>query len=108
RYRGLRMLDKIGNQRLQLLGKGSWVKGLAAQNDNGAVQVVWANFDRRGSHAETVPITFNNILPGNYLVTKEFLNGQTQQEKIATTAATLATKVPLTANSVAFITLQME
>lgn len=108
RYRGLRMLDKIGNQRLQLLGKGSWVKGLAAQNDNGAVQVVLANFDRRGSHAETVPITFGNILPGNYLVTKEFLNGQTQQEKIATTAATLATKVTMTANSVAFITLQME
>jgi beta-xylosidase len=105
RYSALRLLDKIGDQRLQLLGKGSWVKGLAGLSEQGNPQVVLANYDARGAHSENVPVTFTNITPGNYTVTKEFLGGRRQVENIATTEAALKTMVPMSANSVGFIEL---
>jgi beta-xylosidase len=105
RYHALRMLDKIGNQRLQLLGKGSWVKALAARDDNGNTEVVIANFDQRASHSETVPLTFTNITPGSYEVTTEFLGGRSQKTKVATDAAALQVSIPMTVNSVAFVEL---
>ncbi len=107
RYYGLRMLDKIGNQRLQLLGKGSWVKALAAKDDAGNVEVVAANYDQRSGHSETVPVTFQNIEPGNYKLDVEFLGGRKQQIKLATTAAILRTEVFMPPNSVAFMELTL-
>lgn len=107
RYYGLRMLDKIGDQRLQLLGKGSWVKALAAKDDLGNVEVVAANYDRRSGHSETVPVTFQNIQPGNYKLDVEFLGGRKQQIKLATTAAILRTEVFMPTNSVAFMELSL-
>jgi len=106
RYKGLKMLDKIGNQRLQILGKGSWVKALAGMDDQGTIQVVIANFDQYGKHAESVPLTFDNIEPGSYQITKEFLSGQKQQDKVATTAAQLQILVPMTPNNVAVIEMK--
>lgn len=105
RYNGLRMLDRIGDQRLQILGKGSWVKAAAARDTEGNTEVVLANYDARGSNAETVPITFENIQPGEYTITKQYLNGQQTSENVATTAATLRTTLPMQANTVAFVEL---
>jgi xylan 1,4-beta-xylosidase len=105
RYYALKMLDKIGDSRLQLLGKGSWVKALAAKDDSDNINVVLSNFDIYGSHAETVPITFTNIEPGEYTITKEYLNGQQNSEKIATTAAELRVNVPMSPNTVSFVKL---
>jgi hypothetical protein len=105
RYQALRLLDRISNQRLQLLGKGSWVKGLAAKNDNNNVEVVLANYDSFGKHSEVVPVTFTNIQPGSYTITKEFLSGQKNAEKVATTAGELMVSIPMPANSVSFVTL---
>lgn len=105
RYYALRMLDRIGDSRLQLLGKGSWVKGLAGKDKNNNINVVLSNFDIYGKHAETVPVTFTNIVPGEYTLKKEYLNGQQTSEKVATTAAELRVTVPMPANTVSFITL---
>ncbi len=90
---------------LQLLGKGSWVKALAAKDDDGNVEVVLSNFDPRGANNEAVPITFENIEPGNYVVTQEFLGGRQQRIQVATSAAVLQTSVLMGPNSVAFIEL---
>jgi hypothetical protein len=106
RYYGLRMLDKIADSRLQLLGKGSWVKGLAAKDEKEIINVVLANFDVYGKHAETVPVTFTNIKAGEYTVTREYLNGQQNTEKVATTAAELRINVPMSANTISFVTLK--
>lgn len=105
RYAALKMLDRIGDQRLQLLGKGSWVKALAARNPAGHTEVVISNYDSAGRHGETVPVTFQNIEPGSYTVTKEYLNGQKLVENVATTAALLQTMVPMQPNTVSFVTL---
>jgi hypothetical protein len=102
------MLDSIPDQRLQLLGKGYWVKGVAARNELGNTEVLLANFDRLGKHGENVPVTFTNIEPGTYVVTKEFLNGQQQVERIATDAAVLQTNVIMPVNSVAKVKLEQD
>lgn len=105
RYNAYRMLDKIGDQRLQLLGKGSWVKAVAARNSKGNPEVVLANFDYRGRNSENVPVTFQNIVPGTYTVTTEFLGGKRQTQQIATTAAVLRTYVAMQPNSIAYVEL---
>lgn len=107
RYFALRMLDRISDQRLQLLGKGTWVKALAAKNtDNNNIEVVLANYDQRGVHGENVPITFDNVTPGSYTITKELNTGQNITEKVATTAAKLRTHLFMPNNSVGFVTLK--
>lgn len=108
RYYALRMLDQIGTHRLQVLGNGTWVKALAAQNDEGTTQVVLANYDPAGNHSEVVPITYSNIQPGSYSVNREFLDGRKQVEKVATSAAVLQINVAMSANSVAFVELKKE
>lgn len=105
RYSALRMLDRIGDQRLQLLGKGTWVKAAAARNDAGNTQVILSNFDRSGRNTENVPVTFKNIQPGNYSVVKEFLGGRKQTENVSTSAAELQVHVAMPANTVSLIEL---
>lgn len=105
RYNGLRMLDRIGDQRLQILGLGTWVKATAARDLEGNTEVVIANYDPNGAHGETVPLTFENIQPGSYTITKQYLNGQQQTENVATDAAVLQTFVPMQPNTVAFVEL---
>lgn len=105
RYQALRLLDRIGEQRLQLLGKGTWVKAAAARNDKGNTQVILANFDVSGRNTENVPITFNNVQPGTYQVVKEYLGGRKQVENVATTAAQLRVTVPMGPNTASLVEL---
>lgn len=105
RYYGLKMLDSIADQRLQVLGKGSWVKALAARNDAGHTEVILSNYDNQGRHAEVVPVTFQNIQPGSYQVDIKFLDGRQQRQQLATDAAVLRTEVTMPINSVAKLEL---
>ncbi len=100
RYHALRLLDRIGSQRLQISGQGTWVKAVAARNDLGNTQLVIANSDLYAKNSEMVPVTFNNIQPGNYRLNLEFLDGRVQNMMLATTSAVLRTEVPMTPNSV--------
>lgn len=107
RYFALKMLDKISDQRVQLLGKGSWTKALAAKNpQSGNIEVVLANFDPKAQHSENVPILFEDIGPGSYTIKKELSNGSVFTENIATTEAKLKTTLFMPTNTVGFVTLQ--
>ncbi len=106
RYFALKMLDAISDQRVQLLGKGSWVKALAAKNSaTGNIEVVLANFDPKSQHSENVPIQFEEITPGSYTIKKELNTGQVLTENVATTEAKLKTNLFMPTNSVGFVTL---
>ncbi len=105
RYRGLKMLDSIADQRLQITGLGSWVKALAARNDLGETELIIANFDPKARNSELVPVTFLNIEPGAYTLSKEFLGGVKQSEQLATSAAVLRAEVFMPANEVAKVKL---
>lgn len=105
RYWALRMLDSLGSQRLQLLGQGSKVKALAAKTEDNKIQTILAHFDPRGNNQETVPLTFQNISPGNYQFSLKYLSGDTRIDQVATTTANLRLLVPLLANDVVFTEL---
>lgn len=105
RYRALRLLDSIPDQKLQITGLGSWVKALAAKNGKGETEIIMANFDPKGRNSEMVPVTFLNVEPGNYTFSQEFLSGSVQNQQIATTAAVIRTEVFMPANEVAKLKL---
>lgn len=105
RYRGLKMLDSIADQRLQITGLGSWIKALAARNDLGETELIIANFDPKARNSELVPVTFLNIEPGAYTLSKEFLGGVKQSEQLATSAAVLRAEVFMPANEVVKVKL---
>ncbi|HQM15740.1 MAG TPA: glycosyl hydrolase [Candidatus Woesebacteria bacterium] len=100
RYQGLKMLDRISPQRLPISGQGSWVKAIASRTETGNTQVVMANADVDARNSELVPVTFENIEPGNYLFQMEYLDGRVQNTQTATTSAILRVEVPMPPNSV--------
>jgi hypothetical protein len=104
RYSALRFLDKLGATRLQLLGRGTWVKGIAGQ-DNIDTTVILANFDPVGRHNEITPVTFTNLNPGNFQIEQQTLGGAINRQQIATTEAKLQINVPMSANTSVFIRL---
>ncbi len=106
RYHGLRLLDRIGDQRLQLLGKGSWVKAVAARNAEGHPQVVIANFDEKGRHSETVPLTFLHVKPGTYVIDQEFLGGRKNSVEVSTETDSVTTSIVMPVNSVVLVELK--
>lgn len=108
RYHALRMLDRLANQRVQVQGKGSFVKALAARDNDGNTEVVISNFDERNRNSEQVPLTFDNIEPGSYAITQEFLGGRRVEQKVATTAAILQTSVTMLPNTVVFVELKKD
>lgn len=104
RYNALRFLDKIGPIRLQLLGRGTWVKGIAGK-DGSDTTVILANFDPISRHSETTPVTFTNITPGNYQIEQQTFGGSINRQQVATTEAQLRIAVPMSVNSAVFIRL---
>lgn len=108
RYWGLRMLDSLADQRLEILGQGSWVKGLAAKTVDDKIQVVLANYDPRGKHIESVPITFAQIQPGKYLIKTRRLSGKNSRLYVSTSSAALKINIPMFANDVAFLEMSRE
>jgi len=81
RYHVYAFIDQMAGSRLQVTGEGTWVTGFASVKDK-TIRLLLVNFDRSGSHVETVPIKFTNLDPGNYTVRQHFLFGtdtKTQQ-----------------------------
>lgn len=103
RYAALKMLDSVANQRLQLLGKGSWVKALASVDENGHYKIVISNFDPAGRHAETVPLTLTNLPAGTYTVNSKSLTGQQHTEAITAIDGKIMTSVAMPPNSVSLV-----
>lgn len=106
RYHAMKLLDSLGKQRVQVLGKGSFVKALAARSQEGNTEVMLVNFDPAHRHSETVPVTFDRIEPGSYTILKQYLSGQEISEEVATTEAKLQTEVPLKPNDMVKVELQ--
>ncbi len=105
RYQALRLLDRVGTEQLELTGNGTWVKGLATRGSQNQIQVVLSNYDTNSGNVENVPITFANILPGEYTLSQTFLGGRQNTATIATDSAVLQATVTMPINSVAFIEL---
>ncbi len=105
RYRALKFIDdNIGNQRVSILGKGTWVKAMAARSGD-ATTVVLANYDASGRHNENVPVTFKSLIGSNFTVDTIFMDGRNNRTEVSTTSAELKVVVSMPANTVATVRL---
>lgn len=108
RYQALLLLDSLGDERLQLLGKGTFVKAAAARNGDGEFSVVLSNFDPAGRNTETVPVTFTNLSPGSYKLTTQDLQGRLTKQVITADGNAYQTLIPMRASQVVKVTLSKE
>lgn len=104
RYLALRLMNRIGGTQVQLLGKGTWVKGVATTN-NGVIELLLTNYDPFGQHVENVPVTYRNVNPGSYTLEITELGGATRRLPLSTETTELSTQLFMGANSVMFVRL---
>jgi len=84
RYYALTFLNNLMGTQLSSVGNGTWVSSLASLNGK-TIQVLLVNYDLRSKHAETFPLTVQNLTPGNYQVkTTTYLGGTTTKKVTAT------------------------
>lgn len=105
RYSALQFLNRLTGERIQLLGKGTWVKG-ASSKDGNDILTVLANYDPAARHLETVPVTWKGIVPGNFEIEQQYFNGSSSRQQVATTEAVLRIEVPMPVNSAVFLRLR--
>lgn len=104
RFRAMQLLEHLGEERLVLLGKGTFVKGVASHHiDTGNIVIVLANFDPWGKNLESVPVTVTDLEAGSYTVTVTYLNKPATKQTLATEEDALKLTVPMTAQEVAAI-----
>jgi xylan 1,4-beta-xylosidase len=84
RYYALQFLNKLQGQQLTSTGDGSWVSSLASRNGS-TIQLLLVNYDQRQNHAETFPVTFQNLTPGAYTVKTTTYLGSSTAKKVTTT-----------------------
>lgn len=104
RFKALKFLEQLGNVRLQLSGKGTWVKALAAQKGD-SIQVLVVNFDKFSANSETVPLTIKNAIEPSYRVTVQPFDGPPRTQEIASQNLTVSMTVPLGPNTASLVTL---
>lgn len=104
RFRAMQMLEKLGEERLVLLGKGTFVKALTSRHiDTGRISIVLANYDSWGRNSETVPVTISQLSPGTYSVTTSYLSKQAITQQMTVEEDRLVLSVPMAAHEVAVI-----
>lgn len=104
RYLALRLMNRIDGEQLNLQGSGSWVRGLATRNKN-TIELLIANYDRLGAHAETVPILYRNIQPGSYVLEITDMAGGNRKLPLTTETTELSTTLAMPVNSVMLVKL---
>ncbi len=106
RYWVFNFLDIMVGNRLALSGEGTWVTGFSTIRD-GTIRVMLTNFDSGGNHVETVPVSWNNLNPGNYTYRERFLLGRdvTFKETVTNFDRRIARQVYMPAQSVAILEL---
>lgn len=105
RYQALKLLSRLGKNRLFLEGEGTWVKAIASRNFQ-SVNVILTNFDAEEKHQEAVPVTFTNLDAGVYTFKQTDLEGKSFSfEETVTENGTLVKQIFLPANTVVLLEL---
>lgn len=102
RYSVYSFIDQMVGNRLQVNGEGTWVTGFASTKDK-TIRLMLVNFDKSGSHVETVPIKFTNLDPGNYSVREHFLFGADVKNTVPAVDGVIERKLYMAAQTVAIV-----
>ncbi|MBI2430967.1 MAG: hypothetical protein HYV39_03055 [Candidatus Levybacteria bacterium] len=84
RFYALQFLNLLEGNQLTSSGNGSWVSTLASKNQ-GKIQILLVNYDPRGTHAETFPLTIQSLIPSTYQMKTTTYLGRSTTKKITTT-----------------------
>ena len=104
RYFALKLLNQLGNVRLNTIGNGSWVTSLASQNGS-TYQVLLVNYDPQNSHHETFPVTFQAIKNQPYILKQTKYLGSTSQKTISPTTTTYTESIYMEPNTAILLEL---
>jgi len=104
RWQAYVFLNQLTGLRLPLSGNGTWVSGVAAKEGN-KFKVFLVNYDPRGRHSEFVPLRINNLTPGSYEITLNYLFGRDLKVIQTIDNRQLFRQIPLSPNDAVFITL---
>jgi len=104
REQALRLLNKLGDQRLGVTGEGTWVRAIAAQNKKG-FQVLVVNYDPKNLHSEVVPVTFTGLSDNNFIIHQTIFGSSPVRYAVATTEAVLQYQLPMSPNSAILLEL---
>ncbi len=104
RFYAIQFLNKLQGNRMSSWGDGSWVTAIATKSQE-TIQVMLVNYDSRGSHVETVPVTFQGLSPGSYTIkTTEYLGNSTSRTS-KTLSSMLTERFYMEANTALLIEL---
>jgi hypothetical protein len=107
RYKAIQFLNKLSGRRLTIFGEGTWVKGIAARVSSGIVRMLVVNYDPYDKHVEEVPVTFEGLREGKYLLRKTLLGGGESEELIEVQSVLrMKTSVNLPANGVMLVEIE--
>lgn len=84
RYQAIQFLNQLQGQILPLQGNGSWVSAIATKNQQ-TIQILLVNYDSKGSHAESFPLTIHGLNPGKYKLKTSYYLGKSTTRTIDTT-----------------------
>ncbi len=106
RFSAMQFLNRLGPQKLHLIGEGTWVRAIATKKLDNSIALVITNYDHRHRHTEVTPITFQNLIPGRYSFTLEYLGRAPINSQINIASTTYATSVPFAPNEIVYIELK--
>jgi len=106
RYFALQFLNDLGPFRMSVQGEGSWVKSIASTDESGNLKILVVNYDSKGSHAEAVPMEFDNLPKENFRITRKDFMGASRTLQVATTSANWKTSEFFSPNTAAMFTLE--
>ncbi len=106
RYYALQFLNNLGPFRTSVSGEGSWVKSISSIDETGNMKIMVVNYDSKGGHSESVPMTIDNLPKGNFKITRTDFMGSSRSLNVATTSATWKTSEYFAPNSAAMFTVE--
>ncbi len=107
RYQAVKYLNQLGENRLSLIGEGTWVSGLATK-DQETIKLLLVNYDPYSRHWENVPVTFAHLDRATYSYQEVFLLGSSKRSREEVTAGGLIKQISMPPNSIALIQLIKE
>lgn len=87
RYNAMLFLNLLTGLRLASTGDGSWVTSLSSVKGS-KIQSLIVNYDLNRSHTESVPLTFQNLIPGNYTLKFSYYPARSVSSKTVNVANT--------------------
>jgi len=106
RWKVYRFLNSLGEQRLKLIGEGSFVKALASLDKLGVIRVLLVNYDRRGRHSEVFPMAVTGLHDGEYKIVETYLSGRRVEAKTMAVKGSIKREYALDPNEVVLVEIK--